>query len=723
MDKLFIVKKYCMSNRFFLIVLLSLVIFSQTQLTFGQCNPVLVYNSDNSLCEGTNLQLTVSHNLAPHCLLNDLTNVYEFTLVNGSTTSVIQSNNSNILTNSSALPGIYRASVKIKDDGTGLCSCVGLSLTSNAVVVYPKPDTPIISDVTITCGSNLELKPQNKPIDNYVWYNNDGTILGESEGFLLQNVSTNTAMTVRQKKGNCLSDAKSVTIKTAGLPIPFISNADNAIFVGNSDTLMITNMDRKYDAFWYSDPAGTKIVSVGPLFITPPLFKSTDYYAQFSKGNCSGNMSNIVLNVKSIEKPKETNYTTCPGNAVDMNANFGSDGGIPIWYDSRGVMLHTGTLFTVSPVSSTTYYLKISNFNSLSAPAQQVVNVVDSLNQFTLNYKPIDGVCIDSAATINVVGESKNTWFQWYYSEVESQYFHKGYSYKTPPMNGDSLCYWVEQRSNYCKSDRKKICITVKQRFSMNINLPSEIEKCERDNLYLPNSISQGKLYFWQIPDGSILTTNYLKLDNLNRKNKGIYKYKEFYLESKCYSQVKEFELIVNEIPQITIYPQKLEMGQGEQNQINVYGGYSYIWRNSNLLSDLNISNPKVSAIQDTNLWLKVTVKSQNGCVNIDSLEVVVTRKNNLNIYNFITPNNDGDNDYWHIGYIENLTNYEIFVADINQNIVFHTRNYENNPNSKNCWIGRDEKENDLATGMYYYLIHVNGKPEYRGNIYLNRLK
>ena len=61
---------------------------------------------------------------------------------------------------------------------------------------------------------------------------------------------------------------------------------------------------------------------------------------------------------------------------------------------------------------------------------------------------------------------------------------------------------------------------------------------------------------------------------------------------------------------------------EGASTQLNAAGGDTYLWNPSAFLDDNTIANPIASP--DTSMQFIVEVTDSNGCVNIDSVYIVV---------------------------------------------------------------------------------------------------
>jgi gliding motility-associated-like protein len=90
-----------------------------------------------------------------------------------------------------------------------------------------------------------------------------------------------------------------------------------------------------------------------------------------------------------------------------------------------------------------------------------------------------------------------------------------------------------------------------------------------------------------------------------------------------------------------------------------------------------------------------------------------------LVIYSGITPNGDGQNDYWHIDNIH-LPRYQLNKVSIFNrwgDLVWSGENY-NNQNTR--WSGEGKKERELPDGTYFYVVEFEDNT-FKGYIELTR--
>jgi len=75
-----------------------------------------------------------------------------------------------------------------------------------------------------------------------------------------------------------------------------------------------------------------------------------------------------------------------------------------------------------------------------------------------------------------------------------------------------------------------------------------------------------------------------------------------------------------------------------------------------------------------------------------------------FDIYNLVTPNGDGQNDYWHIGGIDEYPDNYITIFNRWGDKVREFKAYNN---TSNHWDGTNENEKSLPSGTYFYIITI----------------
>ena len=74
-------------------------------------------------------------------------------------------------------------------------------------------------------------------------------------------------------------------------------------------------------------------------------------------------------------------------------------------------------------------------------------------------------------------------------------------------------------------------------------------------------------------------------------------------------------------------------------------------------------------------------------------------------IYNALTPNADGKNDYWKIKGIELFPENSVIIMDRWGEIIAEIENYDN---AANRWEGKNKRGEMMPNGTYYYFIKLS---------------
>jgi hypothetical protein len=105
-----------------------------------------------------------------------------------------------------------------------------------------------------------------------------------------------------------------------------------------------------------------------------------------------------------------------------------------------------------------------------------------------------------------------------------------------------------------------------------------------------------------------------------------------------------------------------------------------------------------------------------------DALVVINVIEPPFHIFDGLSPNNDGTNDYWRINGIETYSESSVRIFDRFNNLVFETTNYNNNSNN---WRGQANvgiQTGNLPEGTYFYIVEINdGNKPYSGFVYLKK--
>ncbi|MCC7299331.1 MAG: gliding motility-associated C-terminal domain-containing protein [Bacteroidia bacterium] len=204
-------------------------------------------------------------------------------------------------------------------------------------------------------------------------------------------------------------------------------------------------------------------------------------------------------------------------------------------------------------------------------------------------------------------------------------------------------------------------------------------------------------------------------IDNDTNRRKVFYKagsYKVRSYSSLACSVLDSFEVILFPTPNIRTFSDTT-IYRGSSANLRATGGVSYQWQPATYLNKTT-GNAVISTPPDSISYLVVGT-SINGCIDSSVVKVKVVDRPVVRIPNIITPNGDGENDYWVISDVKNIDRYDLSIADYAGKLVYSTSNY------KNDWNAIKEGKL-LPEGVYYYHLQNRRTGElYKGFIQVIR--
>ncbi|WP_343530339.1 FG-GAP-like repeat-containing protein [Pedobacter sp.] len=173
--------------------------------------------------------------------------------------------------------------------------------------------------------------------------------------------------------------------------------------------------------------------------------------------------------------------------------------------------------------------------------------------------------------------------------------------------------------------------------------------------------------------------------------------------------------LRVDALPNATVIPNiQGTIAKGQSLQLTASGGNNYSWSNAQgIISGQNTAVLTIRPVTTTTYT--VTVSNNGGCSVVASYTVVV--QENIAILtsnNLLSPNNDGQNDFWKVDNIDMYPQATVKVFDRGGRMLYAKKGYDNS------WDGTYNGQ-PLAEGTYYYVIDLNDKRLLRGYITLVR--
>jgi gliding motility-associated-like protein len=158
-------------------------------------------------------------------------------------------------------------------------------------------------------------------------------------------------------------------------------------------------------------------------------------------------------------------------------------------------------------------------------------------------------------------------------------------------------------------------------------------------------------------------------------------------------------------------------ISKGDEILLNGYmpSGIYYAWTPVLSISNSSIPNP-IARPDETTTYI-LTMTDINGCQNTDEVTITVTNDFKLLIYNVVTPDENGKNDYWEIDNIDYYPQAKVQIFNRWGELVYEKTGYNND------WQGTYNND-QLPDGSYYYIVSLPDSDfVYKGTITLLRNK
>lgn len=179
-----------------------------------------------------------------------------------------------------------------------------------------------------------------------------------------------------------------------------------------------------------------------------------------------------------------------------------------------------------------------------------------------------------------------------------------------------------------------------------------------------------------------------------------------------CPSKQYVITVTVNPLPVVDATG-AVTIEEGQSTPLMVTGAVDYIWSPATSLSNStgSLTNAEPTA---TTLYFVYGIDA-NGCVDWDTLTVTVIPNNEIVFYNTFSPNNDGINDFFHIGNIQKFPDCRLEVFTRTGQQVYAKTGYDNS------WDGTNYGDKLPETTYYYTLDPGDGSPMLYGHVTIVR--
>jgi len=561
---------------------------------------------------------------------------------------------------------------------------------------------------------------------------------------------------------------------------------NDSVCSGTQANLVATSLDSTMQINWYSDSSLSSVVATTPsgTAFTPTITSDTVFYITASIVGCGEESMPVAVNAWVIDAPDSNDITLsgpteyCVIETVQINASssFGSNF---TWYnDSQTTQSISSGIF-----GDTTYSidangnLSVDGLDDTNSPYTFYAAVMDTATgcsnapgnmasiTITINDTPVpttsdtlQSFCLNSSPTVADLSVSGTT-INWYDSngtQLQS----------TDPLMDGSTYFASQTGANGCESsDQLAVMVTVLSTQGAEIE-GDTTNVCYSDTLVY--STQSGMMnYDWDVIGGNILAGGGSTDDSVvvvwtNSGTNSI----NITFETTAGCTVTTTETLnisaepcggtdititkwadnqnpfIGETVEFTILVEN--NGSVDLNNIEIsevlQSGYTYVSHTTSA-GTYDVSTgiwdiPFLMSWSSETLVVQVIVNPTGDYSNTAQIISQIPEDENatnntitveldpgcLNVYNEITPNNDGLNDYFYVECIENYPGNSLTVFNRFGNPVYSVQDYQNDWSGVSNASGTIGSGQVLPSGTYFYLLKIDDENfEKTGWIYLLR--
>lgn len=561
-------------------------------------------------------------------------------------------------------------------------------------------------NLTIDAGAN---SPINFPQLTYIWYRNNAIIPSQTTSSLP--ITQAGDYFVRVDYGSCslspsiFSNSNVVTISITQSETLTISSQGNSTVLCPSNGLLLSSAiaSSGYTYQWYKDAVAIS----GGTSSTYTATTEGSYYAIASNTECNITSNTLTLTAQAINVSLDSGaeINLLPGQTKTINCTTNAVGPSYIWYKNN-VIISGQTTSSLNVNSTGTYKVKVTQntgciiekevLTQVTAPASYSIAIKNSADYLDCE-KSSEIVSIDSFEAVASLGtiiipSNIGVTYQWFKNNViiigATSTTHTVSSYL------DNGIYRIEAKfsdGQTVVSNNLNIRLQINE--SLNVTSDGSILCNTNASVTLTSSVTN-PIYTYQWfkeNETTVLGTN----TTYEATEIGNYFLTISFFGCDLNSNIISVETIDDALL-TTNYEGEIYINEAEEITITASGADSYEWYIESVLEN---STNEITINQETEIQLIAQI---NGCEIIRNFTVLIQPKVfNTVIPNTITPNGDGINDTWIItDEFAYKNNVEILIFSSNQQIVYQTKDYQNN------WPFEPLNKNNRV--FYYKIIRDN---------------
>ncbi|MBI2968017.1 MAG: gliding motility-associated C-terminal domain-containing protein [Bacteroidetes bacterium] len=362
----------------------------------------------------------------------------------------------------------------VRAEGTcNTTSCVSVTVTVNSSSTAAASASAAPNP---TCGGATTLTAIGGSLGagaNWQWYTGScgGTFVGSGSPLVVSPASTTTYYVRAEGSCNTTSCVSiTVTVNTSSTAPTGVNATSNPICAGNSTTLTVQggSLGTGANWQWYTGSCGgTWVASGGSLNVSPG--STTTYYVR-AEGSCNTTACasvTITVNSSSTDPTSASAAPNpvCSGNSTTLSVSGGSlgSGASWQWYSGScgGAPVGSGASLVVSPVATTTYYVRAEGSCNTTSCVSVTVTVNAASTAPTGINATANPICVGNSTTLTVQGGSLGTGanWQWYTGSCGGTWVASGGSLVVSPAS--TTTYYVRAEGTCNTTACASLTVTV----------------------------------------------------------------------------------------------------------------------------------------------------------------------------------------------------------------------------------------------------------------------
>jgi gliding motility-associated-like protein len=588
-------------------------------------------------------------------------------------------------------------------------NCFSAAVMATATV-NPNPIIPIATGATICAGSTATVSATGAS-GTLNWFSDASAanLVGTGANFTTPILNSNNTYFVRETSAaGCFSPIAAATVTVNALPSAPTANAA-AVCAGNS--LIFNGFGAGGTLSWFNVATGGTSLATGATFNAGALPAGNyTFYIQENNGFCNSNRTAVigVVNAAPNTTTVSSNSPICEGEDLILQAST-SAGAVYTWSNSAGFSQTGQTIIltetTLAQAGNYSVSLSLGGCNSAAISTIVTINASPVLIGAISNNSPI---CETENLTLTAPTVT-NASYAWAGPN--------GFTATGATININNVTENDQQglftviatnNSTGCESNPLSTLVQINAlptaAFASN-NSPL----CVGSTLELTTQQIFGANYNWTGPNGYNSTDRNPLILNIDSTYAGTY---NVVVAIGTCAVTLSTTAVINSAPAATIIADT-SVRQGEVLQLFATGGTLFQWSPAFYLSDANSATPIFSGAPEGNYTYSVFITNALGCVLEKKVNIEVLPSLEPKFVDLFTPNNDGVNDTWEIGFLQNFSPYTLVVYSRGGLEVLRTENYANN------WDGT-KNGNALPDGTYWYVLRTQDR-EFSGAVTIKR--